>query len=222
MRNTHSVTVYALALLPMFIMLAAVTAFVGTGETVVSFYKTYRYHNPQLTYWLKLLTDWGNPVLYAVYIGIYIKAAKKSALAAAQPQLARRRRNFVIAWIIAQLLVAFLLVRIFKITIGKPRPGVDGLYMPFSFSPGNHSMPSGHTAEIVGSMLPLAGACRNAAGMLLALFFGCYGALVGFSRIYLGQHHLSDVFFGTLLGMFSALVMHTVWTHLNRKNNERN
>ncbi|MFV0421456.1 phosphatase PAP2 family protein [Oleidesulfovibrio sp.] len=222
MRNTHSASVYALALLPMLLMLAMVAAFAGTGETVVSFYKTYRYHNPQLTYWLKVLTDWGNPFLYVIYIGIYVKAAQKSVLAASNPQLARRRRNFVIAWVIAQLLVAFLLVRIFKIAIGKPRPGVDGLYMPFSFSPGHHSMPSGHTAEIVGSMLPLTGAGRNIAGMLFALAFGCYSALVGFSRIYLGQHHLSDVFFGTLLGMFSALVMHSIWTHLNRKNNERN
>ncbi|ABB39216.1 phosphoesterase PA-phosphatase related protein [Oleidesulfovibrio alaskensis G20] len=222
MRTSHSALVYALCLLPMMIMLAAVALCIGTGETVTTFFRAYRYQHPDLTYWLTILTDWGNPFLYLVYGTIYARAAKGSVLAARNPQEARSRRNFVLAWIIAQLLVAFLLVRIFKITIGSPRPNADGTFQPFSFNSGHNSLPSGHTTEIVGSVLPLACAAKRRAGILLSALLAVYAALVGFSRIYLGQHHASDVFFGTLTGAFSALLMHTVWTHLNRKNNDAN
>ncbi len=215
MRNTYSPALYILTLLPMFLMLGAVMLSVGVGESVTVFFRSYRYQNPDFTYWIKLMTDWGNPFLYLVYAVLYLRNVKNAPL-----HVVQRRRNFVLAWFIAQLLVSFLLVRICKIAIGRPRPDAEGLYMPFVFNSGNHAMPSGHTTEIVGSSLPLACMTSRRWGPALAALLGNYAALMGFSRIYLGQHHISDVFFGTLMGMFSALLMHTIWNQLNRKNHD--
>jgi undecaprenyl-diphosphatase len=40
------------------------------------------------------------------------------------------------------------------------------------------------------------------------VIFGCLLALLGFSRIYLGWHHPSDVFFGWALGGVAGFGVH--------------
>jgi len=206
MRNRYPFVQHLLCILPLFTVLACVTLFIGTGDEVVQFFRQVRGGNPNLTRFMKVVTDWGNPALYIVYAGI-LYAGRRNGDA--------RLTRFVITWLVIQLLVSFLLVRVFKIVIGRPRPGVDGLYAPWSLSGGYNSMPSGHTAEITGNTVPLAFFSRHA---VMPLLLGGYGALVGFSRVYLEMHHTSDVFFGILVGSFAAFLIHLFW---NRDRDDR-
>lgn len=199
MRESYPVTQHLSGILPLCLVLLFITATIGTSEAVVPFFRSYRAAHPDITHMMRLLTDWGNPALYIVYGGILTFARKRR-----DPKLTR----FVLAYIAVQLTVSFILVRILKISLGRPRPGVEGLYMPWSFDAAHNSLPSGHTTEIIGGVIPLTYFFKTTA---IPLLLGCYAALVGFSRIYLEMHHISDVFFGILLGSFSAYVIHTIW-----------
>ncbi|HSN09626.1 MAG TPA: phosphatase PAP2 family protein [Hanamia sp.] len=66
-----------------------------------------------------------------------------------------------------------------------------------------HSFPSGHTTSAFALVAILAFAFKDKkyAIPLLAL-----GALVGYSRIYLGQHFLHDVVAGSLIGVFFSII----------------
>ncbi len=199
MRHSYPVTQHLAAVLPLLLVLCVITMTIGTSESVVPFFRAYREAHPSLTHGMRLLTDWGNPLLYAVY-GIILLVARKRSDA--------KLTRFVIAYIVVQLAVSFLLVRVLKIAIGRPRPGVSGLYEPWSLHSGHNSLPSGHTAEIIGATIPLTFFLRS---LTMPLLLGCYAALVGFSRVYLEMHHTSDVFFGLLLGSLAAYVIHTIW-----------
>lgn len=196
MRLHHPVMPYVYSTAPLLLLLAATSLTIGTGEAVTAFYASYRTAHPALTAFIQVLTDWGNPALYLVYGTLYLRASKTADPAT---------RRFVIAYIVVQLLVAFLFVRILKIVIGKPRPGIGGDFSPFSFNAGNNSFPSGHTAEIAGAIIPLAQRWRNVA---LTVLLSCYLAAVGYSRVYLGMHHMSDVLAGTGLGCAAAYLIH--------------
>lgn len=91
--------------------------------------------------------------------------------------------------------------------------GVHDLY----FVPGidNHlynSFPSGHTTCAFSLYLSFALIVKKPA--LKALFF-TVALLVGYSRIYLSQHFLSDVYAGSVIGVFVTLIVY----YLIQKNN---
>lgn len=199
MQYSYPVRYHMLTILPLCAVLLGITAFIGTSDAVVPFFRAYRPAHPTLTFAMQILTDWGNPALYIAYAALFWRGRKHHD---------RRLTRFVIVYILVQLAMAFLLVRVLKIAIGRPRPGVEGLYQPWSFGSAHNSLPSGHTAEIVGATVPLTFFSRT---MVLPLILGCYTALVGFSRVYLEMHHTSDVFFGILVGSVAAYAIHTFW-----------
>lgn len=75
-------------------------------------------------------------------------------------------------------------------------PGVDN-YL-------HNSMPSGHTslAFCVFACFALMSKNKNTGFLFLII-----AALTGFSRIYLSQHFLDDVFIGSMIGVFFALLI---------------
>jgi membrane-associated phospholipid phosphatase len=114
-----------------------------------------------------------------------------------------------------QLMVAFLVsalvAQVLKNLFSMPRPkeffaaGQYPYFIPGVTHVGFSSFPSGHTTSIF------------ALATLLAIFEknkkvnSCYllGALlVGYSRIYLGQHFLGDVLVGSCIGVFLAVLVH--------------
>lgn len=66
-----------------------------------------------------------------------------------------------------------------------------------------HSFPSGHTASVFALAAALAFAMRNKNYSILFLLMA---TLVGYSRIYLGQHFMDDVLAGSVIGVVSAIV----------------
>lgn len=67
------------------------------------------------------------------------------------------------------------------------------------------SFPSGHTMNAIGILglgyLPYALGAKERSALPIRLLCYLFGALVGFSRVFLGDHNLTDSCFGFLLGV---------------------
>jgi len=66
------------------------------------------------------------------------------------------------------------------------------------------SFPSGHTTVAFAFFFALALCTRHR--KMSALYFVC-ALVLGYSRIYLSQHFLKDVFFGSVIGTVGTLVI---------------
>ncbi|HLO18063.1 MAG TPA: phosphatase PAP2 family protein [Anaerolineales bacterium] len=114
-----------------------------------------------------------------------------------------------IAALVAALLPPIVNV-IVKDLIRRPRPTVDLVHVFRILN--SYSFPSGHVMFYVGffgflwflTFTILKPSWRR---MLLLIFFGILIALVGISRIYLGQHWASDVLGAYLLGGLTLIVI---------------
>lgn len=198
MLHLSPTTRYLICVLPLVALLLLTAAFIGTGSELAAFYYEYRMAHPSLTFWVKVLTDVANPAFYVVYAIIFYRAHVSGDA---------RSKRFVLAYIAVQLVISFLMVRLLKIGFGMPRPDVHGEAVPFNFRHGYNSFPSGHTTEMAGAVIPLAWRARS---VLPSFGLGFWLALVGYSRIYLGMHHILDVFAGLLLGSVAAWLIHRI------------
>ncbi len=73
-------------------------------------------------------------------------------------------------------------------------------WMPMSY---HNAFPSCHTTSAFALATCIALYSRNRSLSILAFLLAC---LTGYSRVYLGQHYLDDVWFGSMLGIgFSCL-----------------
>lgn len=77
-----------------------------------------------------------------------------------------------------------------------------------------NSFPSGHTSTAFTFSLLLAYLVRR---KFVAFVFPLIALLVGYSRVYLAQHFVTDVLAGTLIGALSAWVGLLVYDALQRK-----
>jgi membrane-associated phospholipid phosphatase len=194
---------WAVLSLPLLAAVGACFVFIGGEGAVAAHFAAWRPGHPGATYALKLFTNWGNPALYLVYAGLLARGLK---------QRRRELTSLALGYLAAQLLVPLALEHLLKVSIGRPRPGVGGPFAPWSFDYGHHSMPSGHTTEIMVQTLPLA---ARAGSWLAPLCLSLVPGLMGASRIALGWHHPTDVLAGWLLGSlggFLALYLARRWT----------
>ena len=115
--------------------------------------------------------------------------------------LVRARRPAAAALLVTAAAGASLLVVLVKLLIGRARPEVDGvLVLADSFS-----FPSAHSAQAVatyGAFAYLAGHAAPRWGQRVAAWTAAalIALLVGFSRLYLDVHWLTDVLGGYALG----------------------
>ena len=86
---------------------------------------------------------------------------------------------------------------------------VSGVHMHSSYS-----FPSGHAATIFAMCLILAGFTRNKTLKILFLFIAF---LVAFSRVYLSQHFLTDMYAGSFIGILSSVLIFVIFDGFKAK-----
>jgi membrane-associated phospholipid phosphatase len=97
-----------------------------------------------------------------------------------------------------------------KYTIKRPRPFVTYSFIEKETSATSPSFPSGHTSEAFATATSLSIAFPK--WYVIAPSFLWAGAM-GYSRMHLGVHYLSDVLAGALIGAGSAYLCH----YINKK-----
>ena len=111
---------------------------------------------------------------------------------------------FFVATALLSEVTVFLLT---TVAIERPRPAVPHLD---PHAPPTSSFPSGHTAAAVALYTAVALVlCRRGAPWPVWLLLAVPCA-VGFSRLYRGMHHPSDVVAGAVLGALCVLLAHRV------------
>jgi undecaprenyl-diphosphatase len=103
---------------------------------------------------------------------------------------------------LAALAIAGLVGRGIKIATGRARPSVRAEEVWNRFSTKYHAFPSGHVAASTAFFGVLFFANRRAGLACLPI-----PILIGFSRMYVNAHYLSDVVFAAILGMLCAVLV---------------
>ncbi|WP_457570843.1 phosphatase PAP2 family protein, partial [Desulfovulcanus sp.] len=200
--NIKNIQSFIITSIPFWALIFCLYFLLGSEEKIYLFFADFRPSHPRLTTFLTLLTDWGNALFYLVYSTLLIRG------------IVKKDKSLLLLsgyYILFQLIISFFVVRVLKITIGRPRPGMGDQFHPFSIQNRFNSLPSGHTAEIFGAILPLALATAWRKKIFISLILGCFGMLLAFSRVYLGEHHPSDLILGYFLGSLSGFLIFTLW-----------
>jgi membrane-associated phospholipid phosphatase len=114
-------------------------------------------------------------------------------------------------------LFAQILKRLVFYDVVRPKVYFSGIY-DLHFVDGvkvlsAHSMPSGHTATAFAVFLCLAIFVKNSFVRVLFFFMA---VLVGYSRIYLSQHFLTDVTVGSIVGVMVVMVYYHFHTKIEK------
>ncbi len=118
-------------------------------------------------------------VIVLIFIGWYIFSKKKIALLG-----------------IGSLATSGIIIQILKRVFGRPRPlAILASVHTFGNSFRCSSFPSGHAATVFAAATILSFSYKKFAPLFYLLAFG-----VGYSRVYLGLHFLSDVIIGGIIG----------------------
>ena len=125
-------------------------------------------------------------------------------------------RRWPQAWqVLISFLLAALLAQILKNLFSMPRPWevfehgekyayfIDGVTRR-----GFSSFPSGHSTTVFALATMLAIFEKNKKWNVVYLLIA---VAVGYSRIYLGQHFLTDVLMGSFLGVMTAVIVHWIF-----------
>jgi membrane-associated phospholipid phosphatase len=79
---------------------------------------------------------------------------------------------------------------------------------------GSKSFPSGHSTSAFALFLCIALISKNRTAKFICFILAC---LTAFSRVYLSQHFLIDIYAGSLLGSICALAFYQLFYHNERK-----
>lgn len=132
-----------------------------------------------------------------------------------------RRRDWEAPFLVGTALAGALVLTVLgKDMVGRLRPPTALALPPFETSP---AWPSGHSLNatvlaVVTAYLVLLSARRRRWRVLIVLGCLVFALAVGLSRVYLGQHWLTDVMGGWALGAAWAMAVvtsHRVWLRLH-------
>lgn len=198
MRHAASAGHFVLVSVPVLAMLAVLATVYGTEAQTIWAFRLHKDAYPTVKSVMSFITDWGNPFMYLGFVIMFVRARTLGD---------GRRTRYALTYILVQLAVCLLLVSMVKMSLGRPRPYSGELFhQMLTWDPDYHSLPSGHTAEIMGTCLALALWLRNG---WKSLALGLVVGLMGFTRIYLNQHYPSDVLFGWLFGSLAGWSTYT-------------
>jgi membrane-associated phospholipid phosphatase len=155
--------------------------------------------------------SFASPIMDSLMIGASAVGTVPSllALAAVTAVVALARRRPGLAALVAVAAVGVVLINeALKRLVARPRPKLDWalVYPDFSF-------PSGHTMDSIVVLVAVAFVAWALFGRRVGIIATCVAIglalLIGFSRIYLGAHYLTDVLGGYLAGAIWLIVV--VW-----------
>jgi undecaprenyl-diphosphatase len=141
------------------------------------------------------LTNWGLYLFYCIFAGLM-----------AYSFLRKSGRLKAISWayLKAQIIFSFAVVRGMKILLGRARPEHGSEFTFFSVDYGHTSFPSGHSADALVSGVFLFYLLKDSRYRIFPLAYAVFMALL---RIIVGAHHPSDVIAGMFIGTVGAYVM---------------
>ncbi len=181
-----------------FLLLTLATTLYFSGEHGDTVLWANRWHNPITDFLFKWITHLGDGIFFAIVTLIMLIRNWRTGL-------------LLLGMGLAQTVVSFFLKRVvFK---SQPRPKtyfsdfeeinlhlVEGVKVH-----AYNSFPSGHTLTAFALATFMVLYVNNKKLSLCFLVLAC---LAGFSRIYLAQHFLIDVCFGSLLGVIIGYIFH--------------
>ncbi len=119
------------------------------------------------------------------------------------------KKKYLSLMVVSSYLLSGFLTQVLKFFISEARPAYFLKNTNYPYFIENvtlhnyHSFPSGHSASAFALAAIL---CFSIKNKNYSILFFLLAALVGYSRIYLGQHFIDDVFAGSLLGVISAII----------------
>lgn len=186
-RPKYPVLQHTLVALPsVFVVLTLLFAFPSEWG-VAAYFDRLEKASPLAERVFECVSAYGNIPFYAFYVFLLYLGVRRNH---------HESRRFV-AWYLVTLGFTLVVTNLLKFGIGRPRPGVGGDFAPFSSADSHQSLPSSHMTETTVTTLPLMHRFGNVG---LPLAAGVSNALMGFSRIFLGEHHPSDILISLAVG----------------------
>ena len=144
---------------------------------------------------IKLFTKRGLFLLYFIFAAIFVFAIIKKR---------NDLKRVVYAYIAAQMIFAFLVVRVLKIVCGRARPKHGFEFTFFSMDADYNSFPSGHAADAFVSGVFLYYLLKNSKYASYRFLPFIFAALMALSRIAVNVHFPADAIAGSAIGIFGA------------------
>ncbi|HEY5370281.1 MAG TPA: phosphatase PAP2 family protein [Hanamia sp.] len=119
------------------------------------------------------------------------------------------KRKYLSLMIVSSYLLSGIFAQVLKYFISEARPAyfLENTNYPYFIENvtlhNYHSFPSGHATSVFALAAVLSFSVKNKNYSILFLLLA---ALVGYSRLYLGQHFIDDVFPGSFFGVMSAII----------------
>jgi membrane-associated phospholipid phosphatase len=156
-------------------------------------------HTLVFDYFFKYFTLFGDGILIVIFAVLMLFVRYRLAIFTLL--------SYLLSGLFAQLLKRYVFEDNFRPSSVFSKIDYDLLQVLDVSMESRHSFPSGHTTSAFAFFctLSLFFAAKNGIIQML-LFLSAF--LVGFSRIYLNQHFLSDVFMGSILGVLTTLFLY--------------
>jgi undecaprenyl-diphosphatase len=161
---------------------------------------------PDYYFIAQLITNWGLFIFYAIFAALFVYSFIGKN---------RQLTGLCLAYLKAQLIVSFAVVRILKIVLGRARPGHGADFTFFSLNSRYNAFPSGHAADAFVSGVFLYYLLRQSKCTNYRFLPLIYAFLIAVSRVFVSAHYPSDVAAGMFIGILGA------WFFVSRLSDDR-